>query len=142
MKSDKASSGTVAERNFNTDETIGSLFQPDTLLSDQYFDNLRRKAFLEPEKSLMLAVLEDGIRSFQDNVLAQSGKKRAVFEEAEKWLWSDDSGWAFSFISVCAHLGFDPGYIRRGLTNWLERKPATEQSNRSKSALAPKRRAA
>ena len=32
-------------------------------------DNFRRKTPLEPEKALLLAVLEDGIRCFQDNIL-------------------------------------------------------------------------
>ena len=44
-------------------------------MSAQYFENLRSKT-LEPEKRLMLAVLEDAINCFQDNVLAQSGKER------------------------------------------------------------------
>ena len=34
---------------FRGDEKITSLFQPDTLLSAQYFDTLRRKTRLEPE---------------------------------------------------------------------------------------------
>lgn len=46
------------------DEKLASLFQPDTLLSTQYFDNLRRNNLLEPEKRLMLALLEDAIHSF------------------------------------------------------------------------------
>ena len=54
----------------NAEEKIASLFEPDTLLSAQYFDSLRRKAILEPEKRLVLAVLEDAINCFQDNVLA------------------------------------------------------------------------
>ena len=46
------------------DEKLGSLFQPDTLLSAQYFDNLRRKTLLEPEKRFMLVLLEDAIHCF------------------------------------------------------------------------------
>jgi hypothetical protein len=142
MRLDKRTSERIPERNLNADERIGSLFQPDTLLGHQYFDNLRCKTLLEPEKSLMLAVLEDGVRSFQENLLAQSGKKRLLFEEAQKWLWSDDSAWPFSFVSICAHLGFDPGYIRRGLRNWLEQKQTLAVDEKPKSIPAPKRRAA
>jgi hypothetical protein len=124
------------------DETIGSLFQPDALLSDQYFANFRKTAFLEPAKSLMLAILEDGIRSFQENVLAQSGKKRLLFEEAENWLWSNDSAWPFSFVSICTHLGFDPSYIRRGLRNSPERKQTVTRKKQTKSLPTAKRKAA
>ena len=69
---------------FNSDESIISLFEPDTLLSAQYFENLRSKTLLEPEKRLMLAVLEDAINSFQNNVLAQRGKRKRLFEEAKE----------------------------------------------------------
>ncbi len=50
------------------DEKIAFLFQPDTLLSAQYFENFRRTTFLEPEKRLMLAILEDAIKCFQECV--------------------------------------------------------------------------
>ncbi len=36
------------------DDRIASLFQPDTLLSAQYFDNMCRRTLLAPEKGLML----------------------------------------------------------------------------------------
>jgi len=55
---------------YRNDEKIASLFQPDTLLSAQYFDTLRRKTLLEPEKRLMLAILEDAINCFQDNLFS------------------------------------------------------------------------
>ena len=41
----------------SVDEKITSFFHFDALLSAQYFDTLRRKTPLEPEKRLMLAVL-------------------------------------------------------------------------------------
>jgi hypothetical protein len=76
---------------------------------------------LEPEKALLLAVLEDGVRCFQDNILPRNKKKQMLFEEAEAWLFSDESNGVFSFVSVCTLLGFDPGYVRRGLRQWQER---------------------
>ena len=57
-------------------------FQPDVLLGEQYNDNFRRKVPLEPEKALLLAVLDDGVRCFQDNVLPQNKKKQILFAEA------------------------------------------------------------
>jgi hypothetical protein len=142
MKSEKNGSDKNAVRNLPSEDGAGLLFQPDTLSGDQYFANFRRKSFLEPEKSLMLAILEDGVRTFQDNFRATSGKKRLLFEEAEKWLSSDDTGWTFSFALICAHLGFDPGYIRRGLRDWLEREQEKGRKEPAKLAPMPKRRAA
>jgi hypothetical protein len=104
-----------------SEDKIASLFQPDVLLTEQYIDNFRRKTPLEPEKALLLAVLDDGVRCFQDNLLSQNKKKQLLFDEARDWLFSDDSSWVFSFVSICALLGLDPDYIRRGLRRWQER---------------------
>jgi hypothetical protein len=66
----------------NLEDKLASLFEPDTLLYAEYFENLRRKTVLEPEKGLILAVLEDAIDRFQNNVTAQSERER----KAEEWI--------------------------------------------------------
>jgi hypothetical protein len=105
----------------STDEKIGALFQPDTLLVEQYLKNFRRKISLEPEKTLMLAVLEDAINCFRDNVAEDSEKKKRLFEAAEKWILTDDDGdWVFSFQNTCEFLGFSPEYVRQGLMRMKE----------------------
>jgi hypothetical protein len=104
------------------EEKIASLFQPDTLLSAQYFDTLRRKTLLEPEKRLMLAVLDDAINCYQDNLLAQRGKNRRLFDEAEEWISTPGGDWIFCFDNVCEALGFNPEYVRRGLLRWKEKR--------------------
>jgi len=104
------------------DERIGSLFQPDTLLSEDYAANFRRKIPLEPERTLLLAVLEDGIRCFQENLFAVNGKRRTLFDEAKEWLFSDDANWFCSFVSICTLLNLEPSYIRRGLRDWEARE--------------------
>ena len=100
------------------EERVTSLFQPDTLLPEQYLDTFRRKLYLEPEKKLMLAILEDAIACYQKNFFARDSKGKALFQEAEEWV--DEAGAAnvFSFDSVCETLGLNPDYLRRGLTNW------------------------
>jgi hypothetical protein len=121
------------------DEGISSFFQPDILLGDQYIDNFRRKTPLEPEKALLLAVLDDGIRCFQDNILPRNRKKQLLFEEAEAWLFSDESNGVFSFVSICALLGFDPGYIRRGLRQWQERTVGAKPKKQRGYGVIPQR---
>jgi hypothetical protein len=122
-----------------SEERIASLFQPDALLGEQYLDNFRRKTPLEPEKALVLAVLEDGIRCFQDNILPQNRKKQMLFEEAQEWLFSDESDGIFSFVSVCAILGLDPDYIRRGVRRWRERALAERRKKQRSSGPVPQR---
>ena len=115
-----------AQRTAGLDERIGSLFQPDTLLGEDYAANFRRKLPLEAERTLLLAVLEDGIRCYQENIHVTGGKRRTLFEEAREWLFSDDADWFCSFVSICTMLNLEPNYIRRGLHQWEARlrKPA------------------
>jgi hypothetical protein len=128
MEWERASSEYMKESSGPTaDEKIASLFQPDSLLAAQYFDTLRRKTLFEPEKRLMMAILEDAINSFQHNLLAQSVKGKKSFQEAEEWILDKDGDWIFSFESICLILGFNPAYVRHGLLRWKERALATER---------------
>jgi hypothetical protein len=97
-------------------ETINSLFQPDALLNEQYLKSFRRGASFEPEKELMLAVLEDAIETLQENRSALSGRKKRLFDETCDWFFTDDPNWIFSFVSVCDALGLNPDYLRKGVS--------------------------
>src|SRR5215831_17266516 len=104
MEAQAGSSLYEARQAFNMDVRIASLFEPDTLLSAQYFGNLRRKTLLEPEKRLMLAILEDAINCYQDNLLAKRGREGRLFTEAEEWILEKGSDWIFSFKNICVRL--------------------------------------
>ncbi len=112
------------ENGLSMEERVSSLFQPDTLLPDQYLDTYRRKLHLEPEKKLMMAVLEDAIACFQKYVFAGHGKGKALFQDAEDWIMEENTEGIFSFANVCEMLGFDPAYLRQGLTRWKEQRAA------------------
>ncbi len=121
MEWESAGSETIRDHSSLTmDEKIASLFQPDTLLPAQYFGNLRRRTLSQPEMRLMLAILEDAINCFQDNLTAESGKGKKLFNEAEEWILEEDGDWIFSFRNVCELLGFNPSYMRQGLLRWKE----------------------
>lgn len=135
MEAQRESSSYESEtRDLARDDKIASLFQPDTLLSAQYFDNLRRKTLLEPEKRLMLAILEDGIHCYRDNLNASRGKKKRDFDEAAAWIVDADADWVFSFESVCDSLGLNPAYLRQGLLRWKERIDKTPPGSPSPTA--------
>lgn len=119
------------------DDRVASLFQPDTLLSAQYFDNMRRRTLLEPEKRLMLAILEDAVNCFQENLSAESGKRKILFNDVEQWIRADGSDWVFSFDHICEALGFTPAYVRQGLLRWQEKN----RSKRLKGGTWEKRMA-
>lgn len=127
------------ETGLSVEEKITSLFQPDTLLPAQYLDTFRRKAHLEPEKRLMLAVLEDAIACFQKYLSARDTKGKTIFRDAEEWILEAEKDWLFSFDNVCEVLGFDPQYVRKGLMRWKE----THLAGRPRAKiyrLTPKRR--
>lgn len=124
MGLETGSSGNMVDQPaLSMEEKLASLFQPDTLVTAQYFDNLRRNTLLEPEKRLMLAVLEDAVQCFQDNVSAQSGRRKRLFQEVEEWILEGGNDWVFSFESICEVLGFNPQYVRQGLVRWKRHKP-------------------
>src|SRR4030095_2204908 len=122
MASKAQSSKSIEEpTSFNMEEKITSLFEPDTLASAQYFQNFRRKTWIEPEKRLILAMLEDAVTCFQIYLTARSGRGKRVFNEAEEWIMIKDDDWIFSFESVCEMLGFNPEYVRQGLRRWKQK---------------------
>ena len=113
------------EAGLSMEEGVASLFQLDTLLPAQYFETFRRKVHLEPEKRLMLAVLEDAVACFQKYILARDGKGKALFRETEEWMMERNSDRLFSFENICEVLGFNPEYVRQGLLRWKETKLAS-----------------
>jgi hypothetical protein len=82
-------------------EEMTTLFQPDSLLPVQYFENFRRKVQTEPEKRLLLAVLEDALAAYQKHFSSRGGRGMKL---------------------ICEVVGFDPQYIRSGLVKWREMK--------------------
>ena len=124
MEAQGGSFPSEARQTFNIEGRMVPLFEPDTLLSTQYFGNLRRKALLESEKRLMFAILEDAVNCYQDNLLARYGRTRRLFTEAEEWIFESSSDWIFSFRNICETLGFNPEYVRQGLLRWKKKKTA------------------
>jgi hypothetical protein len=83
-----------------------------------FLQTLERKFHWEPEKQLILAVLEDAIACFQKYVFARDRKGKLLFHEAEYWIQDTNRDWTFSFVNVCETLGFDSAYLREGLAHW------------------------
>ena len=88
-------------------------------LSPQYLETVCRKADLEAEQKLMLAVLKDAVTCFQKYFTARDKKGTSRFREAEEWiLLQGKDDWLYSFDNICETLDLDPGYIRGGLQRW------------------------
>jgi hypothetical protein len=88
---------------------------PEAVLPTQ-FDDLRTTiAARPPEHRLMFAVLEDAVHLYLAGPGSGTIRVRRLFDEAERWITSDDASWPFSFVIVCQVLGLDPDCIRAGL---------------------------
>jgi len=125
---------------------MASPFQPDELLSAEYSEIFRRKTYMQPEKRLVFAVLEDAIACFQKYLLAQDETGERLFREAEEWLSKETGHGLFSFKGICEVLGLNPDYLRRGLLRWkktqLAQRPQAEvhqlhPARRSRRLLVP-----
>jgi hypothetical protein len=89
------------------------------VLPEEFFDSRVRLAAVCPETALMYAVLEDAFRCFQQQFeMERRGMPPAG--QAEKWFFSDDFHWLFSFLSVCDVLGLQPQFIRMKLRHWSQ----------------------
>jgi hypothetical protein len=108
----------------------GPGLEPETILPSQFFDRVQIDASLQPEKRLMLAVLEDGVGTFQKYADAPGRRAQRLFAEAEEWFASDEVEWPFAFVNVCQALALEPQYLRRGLRRWRERQGGHESSSR------------
>lgn len=113
---------------FTARENITSLFQPDALMVAQFFEDRGSKTRLEPEKRLMLAILEDAVDCFRDNHLARHGKKKQLFDKVQRWIFGVSAGWVFDFENICSVLELNPEYIRKGLVRWKERQLSKQRS--------------
>jgi len=115
--------------------------QTDVVLPVQF-----RDADVAPRRSarrLRLAVLRAAIDDVQRYAHSTSEHGRRRHDEALDWLASDDVTEPFAFENVCAALGLDPGYVRRGLWRLREAEPGRVMPRlwpRRKSAGTPGRR--
>ena len=96
-------------------ERSGGLFVPETLLASQYFDRVRRRKDLTGEQRLMCAIIEDAVDTYLKHAAAQYRHHQALFDDAERWIESDDRSWLYAFETICDYLGVDAEYLRRGL---------------------------
>jgi hypothetical protein len=79
------------------------------------YESVYRRA--EPacgERRLLLAVLEDGIRTFLKYARATHGRPLNLQREAYTWLTSQEpSSDPFAFENICEALGIDPERLRQ-----------------------------
>lgn len=101
-----------------TEEPNAIQLEFDILVPSQFFDRRQAEGSAQPEKRLMLAVMEDAIATFQKSVPQANRRQRRLLRETEEWMQSSDTSWPFSFENICAALNIEADYLRGGLVDW------------------------
>jgi hypothetical protein len=91
------------------------LFVPDLLLASQYFDRVRARQDYDPERRLMIAVLERAVDDYRTCRSSRDAKRQVLFREVTAWFASRESSGLYSFENVCEVLDLNADYVRRGL---------------------------
>ena len=100
-------------------QDLSILFEPDVLASNQFHAVIKGSSIPDPERRLMVAILEDAVSCLSKDPRRCPRQQRKSFEEAHSWINANDPEvWVFSFTNVCETLGIDPSYLRRGLNRW------------------------
>ena len=102
------------------EDKIFFLYCLDPVDPAQYLATFRRNTHLEPEKALMLAVLEDAVACIQKHRQSSDVKEKRLFRDTKNWILTDNDDWVFSFSNVCETLGLAPGLLRRALIQMEE----------------------
>ena len=100
------------------EDTSSAALEADIIVPSQFFDRIRAERSGQPEKRLMLAVMEDAIATYQKSIAGANRRQRRLLKETEEWISSADTAWPFSFENICAALDIEAAYLRSGLRQW------------------------
>jgi len=115
-------------------DSLTDVLGPDVILPQQFFDGPRGDSDFSPEKALMLAVLEDAIRCFQEYFRTTRARPRMLSRQAERWIRTRDWNWPFSFNNVCEALSIDPDCMRDTLLRMKYDRLMDERRPRARPA--------
>jgi hypothetical protein len=122
------------------EDRVLATLEADLIVPSQFFDRIRAEQSSQPEKRLMLAVMEDAIATFQKSVHGATRRQRRLLRETEEWIGSENDGWPFSFENICAALDIEAEYLRKGIKQWKGTLLAQDVRPNASSALSPFRR--
>jgi hypothetical protein len=71
----------------------------------------------------MIAVLHDALNCIEKYRFATDQRGRRLFDEVTQWLGAKETGWPYSFESICEVLGLDANAVRHRLGVTPEQQP-------------------
>lgn len=111
------------------EDSSSPLLEPEVILPCQFFERVKSEASTQPEKRLMLAVMEDALATFQKCLPGMTRRQRRLLREVEEWFASAEAVWLFSFQNICAALDLNADCLRLGLSRWKARLLAQGQGS-------------
>ena len=117
----------------NSEDEMSNLFDPDLVLPEQFVN----RGSWSGERRLMLATLGEAVATLQRYFDDPTQRGQRLYNEAQDWIRSDDTSWAFAFEPICSIVGIDPDYLRQGLATWM----ATRRGSSANRRRLPLRRA-
>ena len=112
----------TAQRTVTSSPGVGVELEPEVVLPSQFYFKGALDASLQPEKRLMLAVMEDAVGTFQKYVWARDRAGQRLLAEVEEWFESHDGEWPYSFVNICQALNLDVDFMRDGLRRWKQQQ--------------------
>jgi hypothetical protein len=88
-------------------------FEMGLLVPVQFYDLIRRNAFLDGETLLVFAVLEDAVRTYLRQRSTRRRADHVEFAEVARWFEAKNGVVPFSFEYVCEVLELEPESFRR-----------------------------
>ena len=109
------------------------------LLPQQYYDIISGPRRGDGARDLMLAVLEDAIRTYVTTIAGRTSRQRRLFEETKAWIDTRNDPAPFSFETICETFDLEPEGLRRRLGHlspekFTRRRRAAKRSTMVKAA--------
>jgi hypothetical protein len=102
--------------------TFEQLQSPDIMLPQQYYAVVAGARRGDGTRDLMLAVLEDGIRTYVINKEGNTAQQRQLFGEVKSWIETRRDRSPFSFETICETFDIAPDALRRRILNLCPEK--------------------
>ena len=106
---------------------VDTHFALDAILPVQFYDSGVSLTQDEGIRRLLVAILEDAVRTFQSAQATKplTKRQRAAIREVELWIYDASALSLFSYNNVCEFLGIDPDAFKMGLLEWRRRCQTT-----------------
>lgn len=96
------------------DNGVYGLIASEIVLPAQYWDDAGDPR-CEPEKRLMVAVLEEAVATLLNHSRCVSDVDREAVQEARRWIASNDRSGPFTFATICDVLELETSRVRQAI---------------------------